>query len=280
MTKLYATYVGLAGLLVIAHPAQAQTPSPLAEWQYSSGVQLQRLMEPSIPDWEVELGVGSQFAPVGDGLSRYQVVPGPVIDIRYKDKFFISTGEGIGVNLLSISHFRMGVALTYDMGRPMRDDGKALDGLGNINPAPEAKIFAGYTLAKSFPLTLRVDIRRQLGATNGWVGDVGAYMPMPGSSEKFFWFAGPSVTFGDRRYMDGYFGVNAEQAAATGYSRYHAQAGIKSVGFGVSAAWLITPHWIGDMSGAVNELTGSAAKNQITKSKTQGVVSLSALYKF
>jgi outer membrane scaffolding protein for murein synthesis (MipA/OmpV family) len=280
MSKFLAACAGVVGVLVAVHPAHAQTPSPLTEWQYSSGVQLQRLMEPSIPDWQVEFGVASQFAPAGDGLTRYQILPGPVIDIRYKDKFFISSGEGIGVNLVSFSHFRVGVALTYDMGRPMRDDGKALDGLGNINPAPEAKIFAGYTLAKSFPLTLRVDIRRQLGGSNGWVGDAGAYMPMPGSSEKFAWFVGPGVTFGDQRYMDEYFGVNAEQAAATGYSRYRASAGIKSVGLGVSAVWLITPHWIVDMSSAVNELVGSAAKSPITEAKTQGVVSLSALYKF
>ncbi|GLR65413.1 hypothetical protein GCM10010909_00910 [Acidocella aquatica] len=269
----------LAGLLA-GHAAEAQTPSPLAEWQYSSGIQLQRLFEPSIPNWEVELGLGSQFAPVSDGLQRYQVQPGPALDIRYKDDAFISTGEGIGVNLLSFSHFRVGAAVSYDLGRPMHNDGKALNGLGNINPAPEAKIFASYALAKGFPLTLRVDIRRQLGATNGWVGDVGAYMPLPGSSESFAWFAGPSLTFGDQRYMQRYFGVSQEQSLASGYRQYKSHAGFKSIGFGVSAAWLITPHWIVDMSGTVNRLLGSAAESPITEVRTQAVVSFSVLYKF
>lgn len=270
----------LFGMFGAAPKAQAQTPSPLAEWQYSSGVQLQRLMEPSIPNWEVELGLGAQAAPIADGLARYQVMPGPVIDIHYKDTVFISTGEGIGVNVLNFSHIRVGVALTYDLGRPMHDDGKALNGLGNIYPTPEAKIFSSYTLAASFPLTLRADIRRQLGGSDGWVGDAGAYLPMPGSSARFAWFAGPSVTFGDRRYMDEYFGVSAEQAAHTAYPQYRAHAGFKSVSFGVSAAWIITPHWIVDVTSSVDELLGSAAKSPITESKTQAVVSVAALYKF
>ena len=273
------------GLLLVAgtfagHGARAQTPSPMAEWQYSSGIQLQRLLEPSIPTWEVQVGLSAQAAPIADGLGRYSVMPGPAVDIRYKDEAFASTGEGIGVNVLSFSHFRVGVALTYDMGREMHDDGKALNGLGNINPTPEAKIFASYTLAEAFPLTLRVNIRRQLGASNGWVGDAGAYLPMPGSCEKFAWFAGPTVTFGDKRYMREYFGVTTAQANDTLYPRYNAGAGFKSVGFGVSAAWIITPHWIVNESSAVEELLGSAAKSPITEAKTQAVATVSVLYKF
>jgi outer membrane scaffolding protein for murein synthesis (MipA/OmpV family) len=278
--KISAFCLILFGIFGATQKAQAQTPSPLAEWQYSSGVQLQRLMEPSIPTWEVELGLGTQVAPIADGLARYQATPGPVIDIRYKDKFFISTGEGIGVNVLSFSHIRVGVALTYDLGRPMHEDGKALNGLGNIHPTPEVKIFSSYTLAKSFPLTLRADIRRQLGGSNGWVGDAGAYLPMPGSSERFAWFAGPSVTFGDQRYMNEFFGVSAAQAAQSDYPQYKAHTGFKSISFGVSAIWFITPHWIVDVTSSVDELLGSAAKSPITEAKTQGVVSVSALYKF
>ena len=54
---------------------------------------------------------------------------------------------------------------------------------------------------------LRADIRRSIGGSNGWVGDFSAYMPMPGSNEHFFWFAGPTVSFADSRYMNSWFGV-------------------------------------------------------------------------
>lgn len=273
-------WLGIAGLCLLASNAQAQTPSPLAEWQYSSGIQLQRLFEPTIPTWQVELGLGSQFAPIADGLDRYQVQPGPVIDIRYDDYAFISSGEGIGINFLTFSHFRIGAAVTYDLGRRVREDFSHLKGLNNIQAAPEAKLFAEYTLAKIFPLTLRVDVRRQIGATDGLIGDVGAYTPMPGSSKHFAWFAGPSATYGDRRYMNAYFGVTPYQTTTSDYRQFDGQEGFKSAGLGISAAWLVTPHWIINVSSAANRLLGSAAASPITQTKYQGVVSLSAMYKF
>ncbi len=278
--QIRLAWLGILGLLASARPAMAQTPSPLAEWQYSAGIQLQRLFEPTIPQWQVELGVASQFAPIADGLQRYTVQPGPVIDVRYKDLAFISTGEGIGVNFLTFSHFRVGGAITYDLGRRVRNDFSHLRGLNNIQPSPEAKLFAEYALAKVFPLMLRVDVRRQFGGTNGYIGDIGAYTPMPGSSKHFAWFAGASATYADRRYMNSYFGVSPDQVAISGYHQYQGEAGFKSAGVGISAAWLITPHWIVNVSSAANRLMGSAADSPITETKIQGVVSLSAMYKF
>jgi outer membrane scaffolding protein for murein synthesis (MipA/OmpV family) len=268
------------GTLFALRPAQAQTPSPLAEWQYSSGIQLQRLFEPTIPTWQTELGVGTQFAPVFTGSGRYQVQPGPVVDIRYKDIAFASTGEGLGVNLFSFRHISVGAAITYDLGRSPHVDGQDLSGLGTIHPAPEAELFASYALAKSFPLTIRVDARRQLGATNGYIGDIGAYLPMPGSSATFAWFVGPTVTVADSRYMNAYFGVSQVQAANTRYRQYKASAGFKSAGLGVSIDYFVNPHTIIDVSSAVDRLLGSAADSPITQTKYEAVVSASALYKF
>jgi outer membrane scaffolding protein for murein synthesis (MipA/OmpV family) len=277
--KWYCCSVAL-GILLAIRPAQAQTPSPLAEWQYSAGIQLQRLFEPTIPVWQTELGLGTQFAPAFDGSGRYQVQPGPVIDIRYKDIAFASTGEGIGANLFSFRNVRVGAAITYDLGRSPHADGEALTGLGTIHPAPEVKLFAGYTIAKSFPLTIRLDIRRQIGATNGYIGDVGAYLPMPGSSQKFSWFVGPTVTVADGRYMDAYFGISRSQAASTSYRQYKAFAGFKSAGLGASANYFVTPSIILDVSSAFERLLGSAAESPITQTKYEAVVSVSALYKF
>jgi outer membrane scaffolding protein for murein synthesis (MipA/OmpV family) len=226
------------------------------------------------------LGVGTQFAPVFDGSGRYQVQPGPVIDIRYKDIAFASTGEGIGANLFSFQNVRVGAAITYDLGRAPHADGEALAGLGTIHPAPEVKLFADYSLAKSFPLTIRLDIRRQIGATNGYIGDVGAYLPMPGSSEKFSWFAGPTVTMADGRYMNAYFGISRSQAASTNYRQYKASPGFKSAGLGVSANYFVTPSTIINVSSAFDRLLGSAAESPIDQSKYEAVVSVSAIYKF
>jgi outer membrane scaffolding protein for murein synthesis (MipA/OmpV family) len=270
----------VAVLSMFIRPAQAQTPSPLAEWQYSSGIQLQRLFEPTIPTWQVELGLGTQFSPISDGLGRYQVQPGPAIDIRYKDIFFLSSGEGLGANLFSFRHISVGAAITYDLGRSPHIDGEALTGLGTIHPAPELKIFATTVASESFPLTIRIDARKQFGASFGYVGDAGAYLPMPGSSAKFSWFMGPTVTLADTRYMTTYFGVSHTQAAATKYRYFKAHGGFKSAGLGISSNYFVTPHFIVSVDGAFNRLLGSAADSPITQTKYEAVGSVAITYKF
>jgi outer membrane scaffolding protein for murein synthesis (MipA/OmpV family) len=276
---LWALICGLIAF-ALAVPARAQTPSPLAEWQYSPGLQLQRLFEPTIPTWQTNLGVGVSAQPVFMGSGRYQVQGGPAINIYYKDRIFISTGEGLGVNAINFRHLRLGAAVTYFLGRYQHADGKALTGLGSLHAAPEIKFFGDYTLAKALPLDIRFDARKQLGATFGWIGDVGAYMPMPGSSERFAWFAGPTVTVADTKFMNGYFGVSRTQAASTHYHYYKGYGGFQSVGFGLSASWFVTPHVILNLDGSYSRLLRSAAQSPITDVRDQGIVALSAVYKF
>ncbi len=280
MIKVWGAIAAVMGGIAAAGPALAQTPSPLAEWQYSSGIQLQRLFEPTIPTWEVELGLGTSLQPAAPGLERYKIQAGPAIDIRYKDRFFLSSGEGIGANLFSFRHISVGAAITYDLGRSPHIDGRDLNGLGTIHPTPEIKIFATWVVSKSFPLTIRVDERKQLGASYGYIGDVGAYMPMPGSSEKFAWFFGPTLTWANTRYMNTYFGVSHTQAASTRYSYYKPHGGLDSTGAGLSADYFVNPHVIVNVAAAYSRLLSSASDSPITQNSNQGFVSITGLYKF
>ena len=260
--------------------AFAQTPSPLAEWQYSAGIPLEQMYKPQMPTWRIRVGPGMAFQPLYDGSSRYRVLVGPSIDIRYRNLFFLSTGDGAGVNFLSGRNWHLAFAVTYDLGRREQTDYEHLVGLGNINPAPALKLFGDYVISTSFPLDIRADIRRNLGGANGWIGDIGAYLPLPGSSATFFWFAGPSVTFADSTYMNSWFGVNATQAAHSGYPQYRASAGVKSYGLGLSATWLPAKHWIVNGETALQQLVGSAAHSPITQRATGVVASVSVAYQF
>jgi outer membrane scaffolding protein for murein synthesis (MipA/OmpV family) len=261
-------------------PAHAQTPSPLAEWQYSSGILLEQMFQPKLPTWRVRFGPSVSFQPRYPGADSYHVVGGPSIDIRYRDRFFLSMGEGIGMNVLTGPNWRLGVAAAYDLGRREADDRDHLNGMGNINPAPSLRLFGQYAISKTFPLVLSADLRRNFGGDNGWIGNLGAYMPMPGSSEKFAWFAGPTMTIADSQYMNSWFGVDAGQSARSGYRQYHASAGIRSVGFGVSANWTVKKHWIVSADGAFQQLVGSAAHSPITQTRASGTFDLSVIYQF
>ncbi len=260
--------------------ALGQTPSPLQEWQYPGGIILQSLFEPEVPKWQSIVGVAASVGPIYDGAHAYRADGGPVINIRYRDIAFASVGEGIGVNIVHARHFRAGLAVGYDLGRRLSSDYAHLKGLGNVNPAAVPKAFAEWALSRYFPLILRTDIRRAIRGGDGYVGDVEAYMPLPGSSRRFIMFAGPTYTFADRRHMQELFGVTAAQARSSGYPAFAAHGGSVSKGIGFSATLFITHHWLMNMDAAQNRLLGSASESPITQRRTQRTLDLTTAYRW
>jgi outer membrane scaffolding protein for murein synthesis (MipA/OmpV family) len=260
--------------------AFAQTPSPLQEWQYSGGIILARLFEPNLPDWRTVLGVASEVQPVYDGSRAYRLQGGPVINIQYKDIAFATTGEGIGVNALRGDHYRFGAAVAYDFGRRVRDDYANLQGMGDISPAPVFKVFGSYVLSKKFPFILRVDARQVIGGANGAVGDIGAYMPLPGSSKTLVMFAGPSITLATHRYLQSEFGVTPAQSLASGHPVFDPHAGEVAAGVGFSATKFLTQHWLLNMDAALSKFKGSPDISPLTERHTQRELALSVDYQW
>lgn len=257
--------------------ALSQTPSPLQEWQYPGGIMLEQLFEPNLK-WRFVLGAAVVAEPRYDGARLYRLDPGPVIDIRYKDIAFASVGEGLGVNILRGENYRAGLAIGYDLGRPVSDEPSHLNGLGNISAAPFIKLYESYVISKQFPLDLRADVRRIVGGAGGLLGDVEAFMPLPGSSKTLFMLAGPSITFSDHQYTQKVFGVSNTQAVASGYRGYNAHGGLTAAGLGFSATHFVTRGWLINAGVAVNRLLGSASDSPTTQSSFQGSVELTAAY--
>ncbi len=258
----------------------AQTPAPLQEWQYSSGIALYKLYEPNTPEWRIETGLAVESRPLYEGAGLYRVLLGPVIDVRYQDLAFASVGEGIGVNVIRGDNYRAGIAVGYDLGRDAKDDLDHLKGLGNVSAAPTVKLFGSYVISKGLPLVLRADVRQFAGGADGAVADFDLYTPLPGSSKKLVLFAGPSVTLADRLHLQTLFGVDSNQARASGYTEYQAHDGLESAGFGFTAIRFIDEHWLVNMNIAANRLLGSAAESPITQARTQKVLVLAAAYRW
>jgi outer membrane scaffolding protein for murein synthesis (MipA/OmpV family) len=179
----------------------AQTPSPLQEWQYSSGLILARMFESDLPEFRVVSGIGSAIQPIYDGSRAYRVLGGPVINVQFKDIAFISTGDGIGFNAVHKRGLQLGVSIAYDLGRKERDDHSNLIGMGDNTVAAVPKLFGAWVVSQEFPLVIRGDIRHLLRAGGGSIADLGAYFPLPGSSSHLAMFIGPSITVANRRYL-------------------------------------------------------------------------------
>lgn len=270
-----ALVLGAAG----ARAARAQTPSPLQEWQYSGGVVLARLFEPNLPQWRTVLGVAAEVQPVYGGARAYRLSGGPNVIIYHRDTAFFSTGEGVGYNFLRGAHYQFGLAMTYDLGREKKDDLTNLRGMGDISPAPVAKLYGSVVLSRRFPLILRFDARQFIGGAEGAVGDAAAYIPLPGSSKRFVMFAGPSITLADHHYLQSLYGVSAQQSLASGHPEYLIMHdGTAAAGVGFSAIKFIGKRWLISLDAAISQLRGDPAGSPIVERRTQRVIALSFDY--
>lgn len=261
-------------LLLASGAALAQTPSPLADWQYSAG----RVLEPYFQDrparWAKMVGVVGEVLPRYEGAGRYRVQPGLIVDVRFKDVAFLSTSEGLGVNLFHDKGYRAGAAVAFDLGRP-EDRDPVLTGMGDIRPSAQFKLFGEAVVY--FPVVLRVAARQGINRRGGAVGDVSLYMPVSGS-EKFFVMAGPSVSFADSRHMQTYFGVSPEQSLTSGHPAYEPGAGLEDARFGFTATWIISKRWIFDTTGAAQWLLGDAAHSPLVQDQRQYVLAMTFGY--
>lgn len=255
--------------------AGASAESGLMEWQYSAGVALMKRMAPQIPAWQALAGPAVLFHPSFPGSGRTVLQPGITLDIRYRDRAFLSTGEGLGINLFSGENFRAGVSVNIELGRDQDDDGR-LRGMGDLKPTPEFKAFADYLI---FPLVLRGAVRKAPSGHKGLLADVSLSMPVAGS-EEFFVFVGPSVTIADNRYMERTFGVSATQSARSSYRPFDLGAGLRSAGFGINAAWNVTEHWTLHSSGAAEILLGDSHASPLTRQRAGFSVALDVAYRF
>jgi outer membrane scaffolding protein for murein synthesis (MipA/OmpV family) len=257
----------------------AQTPSPLQEWQYSSGLILAGMFESDLPEFRVISGVGSAIQPIYDGSRAYRVRAGPVIDVQFKDIAFISTGDGIGYNVVHTRGLQLGVSIGYDLGRKERDDYTNLIGMGDKPVSAVPKLFGAWVVSQRFPLVIRADIRHLLRAGGGSVADLGAYFPLPGSSSHLAMFFGPSITVANKRYLQDMYGVTNQESASSRHVAYSiGQSGIEAMGAGFSATWTLSRHYLVNVDAAINYLGHLPADSPLVERASGHVVVLSFDY--
>lgn len=268
-------------LVCLAAPAAvvAQTPSPLQEWQYSSGLILAEMFESDLPEFRVISGVGSEIQPVYDGSRAYRVRSGPVINVQFSDVAFISTGDGIGYNLVHTRGLQLGASIGYDLGRKERDDYTNLNGMGDKPVSAVPKLFGAWVVSREYPLVIRGDIRRLLRAGGGSIADLGAYFPLPGSSSRLAMFLGPSITVADRRYLQDMYGVTSQESASSRHVAYSIeQSGVEATGLGFSATWTLSRHYLVNIDAAINYLGHLPADSPLVERASGHVVAMSVDY--
>jgi len=251
----------LAALLFLPG-VQAAGLSPLAEWQSSAGVLFEQLFETAPSKWSTTLGFDYARLAAYPGASNYKELSAPLIDVRYRDRWFASTVEGLGVTVPSPATVRAGAAITYDFGR-RADQGPHHD-LPGVDAAPELKLFVEKALT---PVLIRLDLRRALGGYDGWVADLSMYAALP-IGKSVVLFIGPSLTAADGRYMRSYYGVSAAVASMAGGPVFQPDSGLESATLGATLYWAINDHWGIEGYGAQDRLLGDATHSPVTESQS------------
>jgi outer membrane protein len=229
-------------------------------------------------NWEVTLGISPLIVPEYEGADEYRVIPVPLIDIKYQDKYFFSPYKGLGAALINTEHWEAGPMITYRLWQN-EDSNPALDGIGDIPGTFEGGGYVNYKLDR---WRFGADVRQGLNGHRGAIVDFD--IERAGTiGKKIAYSFGPNVAWVSKNYMDTYFGIDHTQSRRSGYDVYLPGAGFKDVGIGGSIYYLFAEHWSVAAFGKYARLVGDAADSPIVKetgSPNQVTVALSLAYKF
>lgn len=218
-------------------------------------------------------GLGAGIVPRYDGSDEQRVTPVPFLDAQY-GRFFARSGEGLGLKLLQTPQFTAGVGLNWMKGYD-RDD--VPDGIGKLSDALGARIFVSTHFSGAV-VTLSAT-QAVTKSERGLLANARLSYPYD-ITDRFKVVPGVAINWANAKYMKSYFGIDSEQAARSGLSKYHPSAGFKDASLRVGFNYELSKNW--NITGAVgvSRLLGDAADSPLVKRKTQVIGALGVTYDF
>ncbi|WP_343582939.1 MipA/OmpV family protein [Herbaspirillum sp.] len=259
--------LAVAALAVLAAPVQAAEAS-------------------KAPQGDVlTLGAGVAFGPRYSGSDQNRTGLGLTFDYAASNGFFIGTtrGAGYGGHAGKIDY---SVALGYREGR--RDSNQSsfmgrtgsdyLRGMGEIKGSATALLGLGYTVTDWLRLGLQAEVPLSQ-RDNGSALHFGASSPFysSGSDELTLGLTG---SWGNRKYVQTYYGVTAAQSDASGFRQYTAKSGIYAYTLQLGWKHKFDANWSLMASAGAMQLAGDAGNSPIVKRKTAPMGSVFITYSY
>ncbi len=228
-------------------------------------------------DWYLQVGAAGFIAPKFEGSNKYRLMGEPMISIGRQGEStrFSSRNDNMSYALIDRNWFRAGVT-----GKLLFKRDADIHGLKDTKFGGEVGGFIDV-----YPtdwMRFHAEVRQGIRAHHSVVADIAAdafYDVTP----KVRISGGPRLTLASKNYFKTYYGVDAEDAAASGMSEYHPGGGLKSVGAGGAITWKTTDRIETSLFGEYRRLEGPAKDSPIVKdhgSPNQFTVGLSATYRF
>jgi outer membrane scaffolding protein for murein synthesis (MipA/OmpV family) len=224
-------------------------------------------------DWSVLLGGGAFLVPEYPGSKDYEFVPG-VIGSFQKGPYFIKfNGLTATANVLPSESFYAGPLIGFGMGRKDVSD-QVVDKLPDV----DQEVWVGGIVGGGYAglLLQRDSLGASLEIAHDVMGDSGTTATFSlgyevNATERLAVGIDLSTTFADGAYADAYYSVTPVGAAASGLSRYDADAGFRDVSLDVSSRFAVTENWgVGGTAGG-SMLLGSMAESPIVEDRGEAL---------
>lgn len=186
-------------------------------------------------DNHITIGIGGAALPEFQGSKDYYIQPIPMIDIK-QGPFFLRLSDGLGVNVIDTPHFQAGISIT-----PVRgyEADKVPAGIGKLDTSIGGRGFVSGTFG---------GVVATLSATAPFSGNakgmfVEAELSYPVQvGDRLLIVPGMRGTWADKKYLRRYFGVNTEQATASGLPEYRPSSGFQDVSASLAIKYRLTDH--------------------------------------
>jgi outer membrane protein len=231
--------------------------------------------EPAPPpsEWKVSLGGGASYAPRYEGSASDRLRFMPLLEAT-RGRLFISPLRGIGYNLSNTRNLEYGLRLTPGHARWQNADPR-LNGMGDIGYSVEMGAFLNMRFA---PWYVSSGINTGVHGTHAELGG-GIGFPVSANDRLRM---GVNMNWGSAFYNQTYFGVNSQQALASGnvLTAYNAGAGIKDYALTANWAHNYGTEWFSSAGASYKWLTGSAANSPLTQRRGAASVNFLVGYRF
>jgi MipA family protein len=257
-------------LLLIALPTMAQEQSAPSEY-----------------GWSGHLGLGAASSPTYEGSPNRRGFAIPLLALTYRDPklgTFDLGHRGLAWIFIEKPMFQLGVALSADPGRKagkvkrgssfLKPGDERLVGMGDIKASDEYGV-----LASAGPLQIFAHQAFNDRGHGGGQIDMSLTLPVPVTKALVLSF-GTGLTWADRSYMQAYFGVTPAQAAASRFTEFTPEAGLRAVNVSLGAEYKCSETWRVQAQTGGSRLLGDAKQSPISEKDTALSASLGLAYYF
>ena len=228
------------------------------------------------------IGPAVRSRPAYDGAADRQTEFIPAIRY-YSGPLFVRSTEGVlegGVRMQLMPGLAAGGQLAYEAGRQASESG-FLERHKVANVKRGASIGLHLEWDQSFgpmPVTLLGRYRHNLDAELGDQVDLRLTLGLHESGRFRAGVYGQGI-WGNAKATNTYYGITAQQAAATGLPAYQAGSGLMNAGLGALWAFDVTPKWVALGTMERRRVEGDAAGSPLTERRSGNYISVGLAYR-